>query len=72
MSDQQNRLIHFNDEIIRHDHAMVSLANRSFLFGDGLFETIRTLGTEMPFFSYHYERLLKGMTLLKMNIPVSW
>jgi branched-subunit amino acid aminotransferase/4-amino-4-deoxychorismate lyase len=38
--------------------------NRSFLYGDGLFETIRIVDTRAPFLSLHVERLLKSMSLL--------
>lgn len=43
--------------------------NRSFSYGDALFETIRAYGTEAFFLEDHLERLLIGMKELKMDIP---
>lgn len=41
--------------------------NRSFCYGDALFETIHCLGTEPQFFESHWTRLSRGMKLLKMK-----
>jgi branched-subunit amino acid aminotransferase/4-amino-4-deoxychorismate lyase len=41
--------------------------NRAFRYGDGLFETIRCHKTVPLFFEDHYNRLLRGMAILKMT-----
>lgn len=41
--------------------------NRAFRYGDGLFETIRCHKTVPLFFEDHYNRLLRGMAVLKMT-----
>jgi len=43
--------------------------NRAFRYGDSLFETIHTNGTEIQFLPEHLDRLTKGMVCLGMNIP---
>jgi branched-chain amino acid aminotransferase len=41
--------------------------NRAFRYGDALFETIRCIHQIPMFFEDHYQRLLSGMALLKMQ-----
>lgn len=42
-------------------------SNRAFCYGDGLFETIHANGARPQFFHDHYNRLEKGMQILKMT-----
>jgi branched-subunit amino acid aminotransferase/4-amino-4-deoxychorismate lyase len=48
---------------------ILSANNRAFCYGDALFETIRCLGTTPCFLDLHFNRLLKGMKILKMQVP---
>jgi branched-subunit amino acid aminotransferase/4-amino-4-deoxychorismate lyase len=41
--------------------------NRSFCYGDALFESIHANGTRLQFFSNHYDRLKSGMQILSMD-----
>lgn len=47
----------------------ISLNNRSFLYGDGLFESMHAWGTEVPLLDKHYERLVSSMKILRMEVP---
>ncbi len=42
----------------------ITADNRSFRYGDGLFESIRMIDWELPFINEHIDRLTKGMQLL--------
>ena len=48
--------------------ASVSVFDRGFSFGDGLFETIRINGARAPLLEYHLERLLAGAEKLGISI----
>lgn len=61
--------INFNGRIIRGDQAIVTADNRSFRYGDGLFETIRVAEDKIILGSYHFERLLAGSRLLGFELP---
>lgn len=66
-----NSFILFNGEYLRHEESGISYKNRSFYYGDGLFETMHANGTEIQFFDDHIVRLKYGMEILKMEIPAS-
>ncbi len=48
--------------------AVLTTANRAFRYGDALFETIRCIHQKPVYFHDHYQRLLNGMSLLKMDL----
>jgi branched-chain amino acid aminotransferase len=62
-------MINFNGSIFDDNERILTAQNRAFRYGDGLFESIRVFKGKMPFYNYHFERLLRGMKALKMNIP---
>jgi len=66
-----NSFILYNGEYLLRDEFGLSIKNRSFCYGDGLFETIHANGTEIQFFEDHLIRLRFGMNILKMEIPSS-
>ena len=47
----------------------VSINDRSFLYGDGLFETILVRDGKICYLKDHYSRLKQGSKLLKILIP---
>jgi 4-amino-4-deoxychorismate lyase len=47
----------------------VSALDRGLSYGDGLFETIRLIGTRAPLWSRHMQRLLLGCERLRMPAP---
>jgi branched-subunit amino acid aminotransferase/4-amino-4-deoxychorismate lyase len=61
-----------NGNFYSDDVPLISLANRSFRYGDGLFETIRCHYTVPLFFNDHFKRLKKGMDVLKYKMPADF
>jgi len=64
-----NSFILFNGEYYHREDFGLSFKNRSFYYGDALFETMHANGTEIQFFEDHLARLVFGMRVLKMEIP---
>lgn len=58
-----------NGQLFREGKAVISPDNRSFRYGDGLFETIRIINGNILLKELHFERLLRGMKLLQFDIP---
>jgi branched-chain amino acid aminotransferase len=55
--------IYSGGHFMQVDAVSVALSNRSFNYGDGLFESIRIASGRMLFFDDHWLRLLNGMRL---------
>lgn len=65
----QKNYIWINGEMVSSDVPAISSNNRSFLYGDGLFETIHAYGTQGRNLNLHLSRLKKGMSILGIEIP---
>lgn len=61
-----NSPVIINGVLVREDDLSF---NRGFLYGDGLFETIRTRNYQPLFFEYHLERLQRGCQMLGLELP---
>ena len=59
--------VNFNGEILPADTKVLTVANRGFKYGDGLFESMRMLKGQLKFAAEHATRLQKGMKALKMD-----
>lgn len=64
-----NNWLFYNEAIIPADTPIIAAGNRGLRFGDGLFETIKVVGENMPLFDGHMERLNKGLAVLSMQLP---
>ena len=58
-----------NGVIIPSKGASIASGNRSYLYGDGLFETVRIIDGKVINTEHHFNRLIQGVKALKMNIP---
>ncbi len=63
-------MINFNGLLTQREQLKLTLHNRAFRFGDSLFEEIRIVGETILFWESHYFRLMAGMRLLRMQIPI--
>jgi branched-chain amino acid aminotransferase len=62
-------MVNYNGSLFDNSEKVFNGNNRAFKFGDGLIETMRVINGKIPFYSYHAERLLRGMKVLKIQIP---
>jgi branched-subunit amino acid aminotransferase/4-amino-4-deoxychorismate lyase len=63
------RYIWINGDMISSDTPALTVDNRSFSYGDGLFETIHAFGTVGRNLNLHLSRLKRGMEILDIDIP---
>lgn len=59
--------INYNGETVPEDSKILQVDNRSFRYGDGLFETMLYQGGEIRFLHLHVERLQKSMQTLQLE-----
>jgi branched-chain amino acid aminotransferase len=64
--------INFNGKFISSGTPVIPSDNRSFRYGDGLFETIRVKKGEIILADYHFERLFNGARLLSFALPIHY
>ena len=61
--------ISFNGQLFTPETPLITAGNRGFRYGDGLFETIRVVNSEIRLANLHFERLLAGMRSLLFEPP---
>jgi len=61
-------MINHNGDLIADDFILAT--NRSFLYGDGVFETLKIVNSKILFFESHYFRLMSSMRIMRMKIPM--
>ena len=62
-------LIFLNGQFVPEERAVVSVFDRGFLYGDGLFETMRVFKGKPFRWAQHLERLERGAEFLKIKMP---
>jgi branched-chain amino acid aminotransferase len=62
-------LIFLNGRFVSEEQAVVSVFDRSFLYGDGLFETMRVFNGKPFRWREHMERFQSGAEFLKIKLP---
>jgi len=64
-------MVNFNGDILS-DKTILEVNNRAFLYGDGVFETVKILGGKILFAEDHYFRLMSSMRVVRMEIPMNF
>lgn len=62
-------MINFNGILQDSDTNLLD-QNRGFLYGDGVFETLKIVDGKILFFEDHYFRLMAAMRIVRMEIPM--
>jgi aminodeoxychorismate lyase len=70
-TETQSLKVWLNGTFLPADEARVSIFDRSFLYGDGLFETVRVYANRPFLWAEHLARLHAGAALLKLRVPNS-
>lgn len=64
-------VVWLNGDFVDQDDARVPVADRGFTLADGIFETIKAVGTTPFWLSEHFERLKAGAVAIGLTIPFS-
>jgi len=67
----QDALINVNGQILAPDHAKVSVFDRSYLYGDSLYEVVRSYHGKFFRLDEHLDRLVKSAALCQMKVDQS-
>jgi branched-chain amino acid aminotransferase len=57
----------FNGDFLPAEQPLFTVANRSFRYGDGVFETIKIYNEKILLHQFHYDRLLLGLKILQID-----
>jgi branched-chain amino acid aminotransferase len=63
-------MINFNGNIGLEENVLTQ--NRAFLYGDGVFETVKIINNKVLFLEDHYFRLMASMRVVRMEIPMNF
>ncbi len=64
-------MINFNG-VLQDAEMQLTVSNRCFLYGDGVFETLKVVNNKILFFEDHYFRLMASMRIIRMQIPMNF
>jgi len=62
-------IVFLNGQFVSESLAVVSINDRGFTYGDGLFETMRVVGGKPFRLAQHLERMVRGAEFLKIKLP---
>ena len=64
--------INYDGTILDAEKALLSVENRAFKYGDAVFDTLKYTNQKLLFWEEHYLRLMAGMRILRMDIPMEF
>jgi branched-chain amino acid aminotransferase len=64
-------IVYLNGRFVPEEQAFISIYDRGFLYGDGLFETIRFYSGEPFLWEEHWDRFQRGCEALRIWCPLS-
>ncbi len=62
--------VFLNDRFVRKEEAMVSVFDHGFLYGDGVYETLRSYGNRIFMRDQHLARLRRSAESIGLTIPI--
>jgi len=71
MKENQTPIVLVNDRFVPEEQAVVSVLDRGFLYGDGLFETVRVSNGRLFRWGRHMLRLHRGANSLRLGVPIA-
>lgn len=65
-------MINHNGILTPNQEVSISIENRAFKYGDGIFDTLKFEDGALTFLEDHYFRLMSSMRMLRMKIPMDF
>src|ERR1044071_8517904 len=62
--------IYLNDRFVKQEEAVISVFDHGFLYGDGVYETIRSYGSRIFMPDQHLVRLRRSADAIGLTIPI--
>jgi len=63
--------VNVNGRVFDQDHAVISVFDHGFLYGEGVYETLRTYNGQPFLFDRHMRRLRASAAMLSLDVPLS-
>ena len=63
--------VNVNGRVSDQEHAAISVFDHGFLYGEGIYETLRTYNGQPFLFDRHMKRLRKSADMLALDVPLS-
>src|SRR5438046_9862138 len=63
--------VNVNGRVFDQEHAVVSVFDHGFLYGEGVYETLRTYNGQPFLFDRHMRRLRNSAAMLALSVPLS-
>ncbi len=64
-------IVNVNGKVSDQEHAVVSVFDHGFLYGEGIYETLRTYNGQAFLFDRHMRRLRNSARMLALPVPLS-
>lgn len=64
-------IVNVNGQIFDQEHAVISVFDHGFLYGEGVYETLRTYNGQPFLFERHVQRLRRSAEMLALDVPLS-
>src|SRR5687767_5823363 len=60
-----------NGSFVPEETALFSINNRSFRYGDGIFETMKSQKGALSLATFHFDRFFSGLKTLELSVPAN-
>lgn len=64
-------MVNVNGRVVDQEHATISVFDHGFLYGEGVYETLRTYDGEPFLFDRHMRRLRASAAMIALDVPLS-
>lgn len=63
--------VNVNGSVFDKEHAVISVFDHGFLYGEGVYETLRTYGSKLFLFERHIRRLRASAEMMALPVPLT-